>query len=237
MDKESMISKIKKLLALAGNNPSDEESYSALQKAQQLMVEYKISEGEIVDEKKEECVTLRTGFSYGSRSSDYYLSELARIIADNFCCIHFLSRRHGTKTNRICFMGLESDVNVANEVMTLANMAIIRGYNRVYRDMLKKDNVDYIPARYFNPAKEGYIEGYLEGLKYALDSQKEKNQEWGLVLVAPEEAQKFLEKLNPFQSNHVRYINRSYHDEGYKDGSSFNLNKKLENDDKKRLEV
>ena len=232
MTKESIKNKIKKLLALAGNNPSDEESFSALQKAQQLMAEYKISGGEIVDKEEQKCVQVKTNFSYGTRSSDHYLSELANIIADNFCCITYISRVRGTRTNYICFMGLEEDVNVAITVMTSANMQIIRGYNRVYRDICKLNEIDYLPAKYFNPAKEGYIEGYLEGLKSALESQKEQ-QEWGLVLVAPEEAKNFLDSLDT-TSGRTRQVNRSYYDEGYKDGSSFNMNKQI--DEKKRLE-
>ena len=237
MDKDTIKSKIKKLLALAGNNPSDEESYSALQKAQQLMAEYKISEGEITDKEEKKCVQVKTRFSFGSRSSDHYLGELADVIADNFCCVNYLSKPYGSRTRYICFMGLEVDVQVAIEVMTLANMAIIRGYNRVYKEMCKEYNMDYMPAKYFNPAKEGYVEGYIKGLQSVLNKQKEQNQEWGLVLVAPEEAQQFISNLDTWDNPHIRRIDRDYYDEGYKDGSSFNMNKKLDKNEGNRLEM
>lgn len=42
--KAKIADKIQKLLALAGNNPSEEEAQAALLKAQELMAEYIISE-------------------------------------------------------------------------------------------------------------------------------------------------------------------------------------------------
>lgn len=238
MDREVMKDKIKKLLALSADNPSDEESYSALKKAQALMAQYKIEEGELSDEKRE-CVTCKTSFSYGSNSSDAYLSELASIIADNFCCVNYISRLHGTRTYHIVFMGLDEDVDVCVEAMDIANSTIIRGYNRVWKDMCKKYNVNHVPAKYFNPAKVGYIEGYLRGLKEVFDSQKAENQEWGLVLVAPQEAKDFLNELNKVctaNAKSLRYTDM-YYNEGYEDGKRFNMNKKISESDNKKLEV
>ena len=40
--KKNIISKIEKLLALAGNNPSEAEAQAALLKAQQLMAEHNL---------------------------------------------------------------------------------------------------------------------------------------------------------------------------------------------------
>lgn len=235
MDKEVMKGKIKKLLALAGNNPSDEESYSALMKAQALMAQYKIEEGEISQDKKEECVTVETRFRYSNGSSDTYLSKLASILADNFCCVNYVSKCYGSKSRNICFMGLKKDVDTIIEAMTIANDAIYRGYNKVYKKMCKEYHVDSIPARIFNPAKVGYIKGYLRGLKEVLDAQKEQIQEWGLVLVAPQEAKDFLEGLSTFSVKSIS-ANDTYYDEGYNDGKKFNMNKKLDGEGQRLLE-
>lgn len=231
MTKEVMKDKIKKLLALAGNNPSDEESYSALQKAQALMAQYKIEENELSEDQREGCIKVKTSFSFSKNSSDGYLIDLAEIIADNFSCVHYMSSIRGSRTYYISFMGLESDVSVCVEAMTVANLAIIRGYNKVWRMMCKKYNMDYIPAKYFNPAKIGYIEGYLRGLKEVLESQKEQNQEWGLVLVPPKEATDYIGSLSATGDRGEKSLtySESYMQEGYKDGKQFNLNKKLEN--------
>lgn len=230
MDIERMKSKIKKLLALSQDNPSDEESYSALMKAQALMAEYKIGMKDLSDDEKEKCIKKKTNLSYGTRSSDHYLSTLADIIADNFCCVTYVSTPRGTRTRYICFMGNESDVSICEEALMVANAAIIRGYNRVWKSMRKEYDLDYIPAKYFNPAKVGYIEGYLDGLRAVLEEQRDKNQEWGLVLVAPQEAQEFVGSLDHYKDPEITYIDNTYYGEGYDEGKRFNLNKKLNNE-------
>jgi len=236
MNTDNIKNKIKKLLALSEDNPSDAESYAALQKAQELMALYKIEQRDINGEDKQECIHKKTSIKYGSRSSDFYLIELADIISENFCCVTYNSRIRGTQSNYICFMGLEDDVAIAEEVLIAANIAIIRGYNRVYKVACKEYDIDYLPAKYFNPLKLGYIEGYLAGLKIALDSQKESNQEWGLVLVAPQEAKDFLSGLSVRDSSRNIYIDNSYYEEGYNDGKNFNLNKKIESKENKKIE-
>lgn len=233
---DSIKNKIKKLLALSQDNPSDEESFSAFQKAQELMAQYKIEQKDIMTEDQiKKCVQKKTSIKYGSRSSDHYICELAEIIADNFCCVSYNTRTRGTQSNYVCFMGLEEDVAIAEEALTVANMTIIRGYDRVYKDTCKKYELDYLAAKYFNPLKLGYVQGYLDGLRQAFDSQKEKNQEWGLVLVAPQEAQDFISSLECREFNSSCAVDNSYYGEGLKDGRNFNLNKKINSGDGKIL--
>lgn len=233
---DNIKNKIKKLLALSQDNPSDEESFSAFQKAQELMAQYKIEQKDIMTEDQiKKCIQKKTSIKYGSRSSDHYLCDLAEIIADNFCCVTYNSRIRGTQSNYICFMGLEDDVAIAEEALNVANMTIIRGYDRVYKKTCKEYDLDYLPAKYFNPLKLGYVEGYLDGLKQALDSQKEKNQEWGLVLVAPQEAQEFISNIEHREFNSRHGVDHSFYEEGLQDGRNFNLNKKIDSGEGKIL--
>lgn len=231
MNIEQIKDKIKKLLALSEDNPSDAEGFSAMQKAQELMAKYKLEMADVSDKEDvpRKCIKENTHVSYGTRSSDHYLNELAGIIADNFCCINYISTPRGSRTHNICFMGYEEDVAIAIEVLHTANRAIIKGYNRVYKSLQEDYGMDYVPAYYFNPAKVGYIDGYLEGLKKALEDQKEQNQEWGLVLVTPKEAQDFLDGLTHATFGGVTKVDKSYYQEGYNDGTNFQLNKKLDN--------
>lgn len=233
MNKESALNKIKKLLALSADNPSDEESHAALQKAQELMAIHKLSEQDISpDEIKKKCIKKKTNFSYGTRSSDHYVDDLAGIIADNFCCVNYISTPRYSKTHYVCFMGMEEDVAICEEAMNIANYAIIKGYNRVYNDIARETGLDYVPARIFNPAKKGYVKGYLAGLKRALESQREKHQEWGLVLVVPQEAQDYIGSLDSVSFNMSdNKVDTYYYDEGYNDGSNFNMYKKVEGED------
>ena len=231
MDIENIKKKIKKLLALSADNPNDAESYAAMQKAQELMAQYKLEQLDLPEDKKQECVQVKTTLCYGSRGSDQYINDLASIVADNFCCVNYISTPRGSRTHYICLMGNKDDVSIAQEVLYTANMCIIRGYNKVWKEMCAKYMIDYIPAKYFNPMKLGYTEGYLAGLRYALESQKEKHQEWGLVLVVPQEAQDYLGGLEKVSHDNGIISDPEYYYKGYEDGRSFNLNKKIDDKD------
>lgn len=236
MNMESIKEKIRKLLALSDDNPSDAEGYEAFKKAQELMVQYKLEQKDISDNKEQECIRRKTVVKYGTRSSDHYINDLATVIAQNFCCINYISTPRGTQSHYICFMGLKDDVSIAEEILATAVSNVIRGYNRVYKDVCKFHGFDYLPAKYFNPIKTGYVDGYVSGLRDALEDQKAKNQEWGLVLVVPQEAQDFLSDLTKadFSLGGSNYMDDSYYEEGYNDGVNFQLNKKLE--DQKKLD-
>lgn len=83
---EKVISKIKKVLELSKNNPSQEEAQAAALKAQKLMVEYHISMNEIeavedIDSIVEKSVSVGNGSKW-----KYVLSQ---IVAKNFRCKHF----------------------------------------------------------------------------------------------------------------------------------------------------
>lgn len=228
---EKIVDKIKKLLKLSENNPSEEEAYTAFQRAQALMVEYKLSMADVTDKevKTQKCIKKKINLSYGTRSSDHYLDDLAHIVAENFCCINCISTPRRSHTHYIVLMGLEDDVAIAEEVIYTANHQIIRGYNKVYKEVCQQYGFDYLPAKYFNPLKIGYIEGYLAGLKKALEAQRDAHQEeWGLVLVTPKEATDFLAGLDKSDFGSDCRADLSYYSEGFNDGSSFNMNKKLD---------
>lgn len=229
---EKIVDKIKKLLKLSENNPSQEESYAAFQKAQALMVEYKLSQSDITDKdqvKEKKCIRKKINLSYGTRSSDHYIYDLACIVAANFCCITCISTPRGSRTHYIMLMGLEDDVAIAEEIMYAANAQIIRGYNKVYKEESYWYSDGYVPAKVFNPLKVGYVQGYLTGLKKALETQRNAHQEeWGLVLVTPKEAKDYLAKLEGRDTGSDCRSDLSYYATGYKDGSNFNMNKKLD---------
>ena len=59
MTDKNIISKIEKLLALAGNNPSEAEAQAAMLKAQKLMAEHNLDLAQFKDkpQEKKEAVT------------------------------------------------------------------------------------------------------------------------------------------------------------------------------------
>lgn len=228
MDREKAMDKIKKLLALSGSD-NDHESHVALAMAQKLMMEFKIQEKELAEGEEKKCVTKKTAFYFTRGNVNTYVSDLADIIADNFCCVNFFTTRKGIRKNFISFMGLEDDVALCEEAMITAMNAISEGCNRAWKEIKKKYDLSYIPAGIWNPAMTGYIRGYLTGLSDIFEEQKAAHQEWGLVLVVPPEAEEFRANLESITLNRPDDISYNYYNEGYEDGKKFNMNKKINN--------
>lgn len=230
MKDESIINKIRKLLDLSKSSDYENESYVAFQKAQELMVKYKLSETDISPEEvqKQVCVQVRTPFSYSTRSSDHYIDILAKIIAENFCCIEYIGTMPGSQTHYVYFMGMQEDVSICIEAMNIADRVIKKGYNKVYKKLSESYGASYVPAKVFNPYKIGYVKGYLAGLQSAFDKQKQEHPEYAIVLVAPQEAQDYIGGLETVAYSNPHGTNPYFYNDGYKDGASFQLNKKID---------
>ena len=108
MENEKILEKVKKLFALADNNPSAEEAKSAALMAQKLMVENNIAMWEVenVDlEKKEEI-----GEEEIDVPAKKWKYTLAHTVADNFR-VKFFLRGKGT----FIFYGHKTDAKIAVE--------------------------------------------------------------------------------------------------------------------------
>lgn len=77
--------KIKKLLALA-ESPNENEAQAALLKARQLMAEHKIGEADLEEPEDKEVLHKRTSVTFSKRR-DGWISNLAVVIAENYCCM------------------------------------------------------------------------------------------------------------------------------------------------------
>ena len=174
MTKAEVLEKVNKLLALAGNNPSEEEAKAAMLKAQELMYKYHIENPETVEDDK--VVTVY--FDLGKRTKTEFLLMLSVICADNF----------RSKTvhagQRIYFMGFEPDAKAAMEVF-------------VY--LLNFAGASYF--RYFAGRTRTYQEdqdwryGFIVGLHQAFNNRKG----YELMLQVP---QKVLEVFNSLNRTH-----------------------------------
>lgn len=147
MTTELIEEKIRKLLALASNNPSKEESASALAKAQALMTEHKIEQATLnISNKEEEEIFTEFGETEGITSQNwkYTLSEI--LSRANGCFIYTL-RHKGT----IGVVGKPSNVKsfsylllyCVNEVERIAK-ANCRGLGRAYAISFKHGCVQAI---------------------------------------------------------------------------------------------
>ena len=109
----AILDKIRKLMAL-GQSPNENEAMAALAKARALMVEYKISQGEVDAHKvKSQKFVERQLDTWCTKYNDPWLMTLANKIAKAHCCDSYLSHYKGYKKIYMVIVGFEDDVNMA----------------------------------------------------------------------------------------------------------------------------
>ena len=154
MTKEQAIEKIKKSLALAADNPNENEAKAALLMAQKLMAKYNVSvemteEKETISYSQEQCK---------HRYDAAYRKPLAAVIARNFRCEFYY---HGSK---VVFFGRSFDARVAREAFEYAYEFAMREGNKLERKAYEERGT----AR---GVHSSYTAGFISGLKEALEAQ------------------------------------------------------------------
>lgn len=180
--KEKIVEKVKKLLALAGNNPNEQEAQLALLKAQKLMSEYKIEVNETENKREIICLAAEHKWDYK------YRYELAKVLAQNFCCelvnVRMPSDSKGKRQCVIHFVGYKEDAEVCVQL-----------FNYTYQYIMKRGNHVYNQAYAFGKETagifNGFAYGFIAGIKGVLDSQCR-----ALKLVVPEEVTQKSEDLS-----------------------------------------
>lgn len=114
-DRERYIDKIRKLFALAGNNPSEQEAASAALQAQRLMAKYSIDPSEVEggpSTAKQRIVEVETETMRDTRTWRFHL---ARVVAGAFRCelFHKYVCERRRKLPRLVFYGYEGDAQAA----------------------------------------------------------------------------------------------------------------------------
>lgn len=181
-DIEKMLGKVQKLLALAGNNPSDEEAKAAALKAQQLIAQYNLDMSQAVGDK---------GFKYSliqavHSNNEGYRSPLATILAQNFSCKAILIG------NMVNFFGRDGDVQVCAEV-----------YNYLYKFShgvgLKLERKAREQGLSTKGVANSYWQGFMSGIRAELGRQSE-----ALAIIVPKDVvEGFAEKF-PNCTNRTR---------------------------------
>lgn len=205
MENEKVLEKIKKLFELSKNNPSKEEAISAACKAQELMQQYNIALAEVenVDITKEEPIG-EVEIDVPAKKWKY---SLARTVADNFRCKHFL---HGKGT--IVFFGHKTDVMIAAETFNyLFDMGNSLG-NKLYREAKAKYG-------YADNVYNSCVIGFVEGIKEALAEQSK-----ALMVVVPEDVKElYADHTKGFRR--VRTSTpRAYNGEAFRTGKTAGYN-------------
>lgn len=210
--------KIKKLLALA-TSPNENEARDALLKAKELMAKNKLSEEDFEDKdltlKHVKCSDVK----WTTDSGNIWMVELCKILCENYCCTCGWYTPSGTRTHVLVITGIGDDVQVCKSVIEYAT-----GFVTSRIKILQRKG-----TRDSKAVSESYAEGFIAGLEEAFAEQKEQHQEWGLVVVKPQEVQDYEKSMG---SKQVRTKQANFDPlaylRGQTDGKNFNAKKVLE---------
>jgi hypothetical protein len=178
---EKVLIKIQKLLALGGNNPSQEEATSAITRARELMAKYNVSEVQLRGSETTEKISMTPadGLVRGS-----WMKSLSLIIGNNFRCKTFAARVPNGLN--IEFFGHETDGEIAAQMFT-------------YTIRVIKTEAYHYGSEHGRETRNDFILGFLEGLKEAFRRQDTSFQnDRALVLASqiPEDVMEAYRKLS-----------------------------------------
>ena len=175
-DKKAIIEKIKKVLALAENNPSEEEALAAALKAQKMMAQYHIDEKDLGQEVQENNIDELVS-SVGGKSQKWKIS-LAVVLAKNFRCKVYLLG------SEVAFFGYEEDIKICSEVFQSLYKIGVKLSDKKKREYREK----YGTA---TGVRNSFCAGFVDGIKSGLEKQCT-----ALMIIVPKEVnEKYSEKF------------------------------------------
>lgn len=202
---ERVIEKIRKCLALANNNPSEEEAKAAALQAQKLLAKYNINMADVteLEQEVEEIVEVATWLNEIVKGvARAWKYELAEIVAKNFRCKHFF---YGKRA--VVFYGHKTDAEAASEVY---KYLFSMGDRIADREAHKAFHSTGITRGVYN----SWVKGYLAGLRNSFDKQCT-----ALMIVIPEDVKEgYAERSKNFRYMNADMRNTSFNNEAYNDG-------------------
>lgn len=235
---DSIIRKIKGLMALAEDNANEDEAQSAFVMAQKLMMKYNIEQSEIED--TADIASIIQGQATAYKTIFWHEKLLASIISDNFRVKYYYNNKifNGERKKRrtIMFFGLEQDVKIAKEMFVLANDAIDFYTKRFVEGVYNTGG--YMRDKTFTTdLKNSYMQGFINGLRDKMKSQRfELQEEYGLIILMPkvveDEYEEFSKDFNKGSKWKIPKIEEldAYH-QGYTDGEEIDYTKSTVNDE------
>jgi len=158
---DKIIERLKKLLALAGNNPSQAEAEAAMAKAQSVAIEHGIDLAMIGDSQAEnETEIIRDEMEFGQRLptvSTYVCNVLVSFF--NVKIITSGGRNNGRK---LIFVGKRDDISTAKYIYTWLAETMVRCWHSYYK------NSSVVSLSH----KQSYLFGFYNGLTAKLQTNK-----------------------------------------------------------------
>ena len=214
---QNIISKVEKLLALAGNNPSEAEAQAAMLKAQKLMAEHNLDMAQFQDKSQEHKEAI-VEYLQGYHNTNWAIS-LAMVVSSNFRCNLLRASGYG-----LVFVGLKEDVEICKTVFSFAAKTLDKNMAKLRRQYRKNG----LPT---DGISGDYAYGFIAGLKDRYKEQVEKNN-WGLILVKDALVVKKTEEIanKKAKARFGKSLNRSGNMElyakGYRDGNTLGDDRK-----------
>lgn len=159
VEKDDVIRKIKKLMALAEDtSASDQEIQLAIYRANKLRIKYKIEEIDLFDKKGslENVVSIQlehTGIGY--------IHWVLNVLAKYFQCETSYAGKINGNNAKFYIVGLQSDVDVC--------VTVAEGMVYYLNSMLKDIQECYVGDVDFRIFKKDYCKGFANGLKQQLE--------------------------------------------------------------------
>lgn len=246
MDRESVISKIRKLLRLQFNAEkigSQGEAFQAAKMVKKLLMEYNLSMGDISNDSQEVEVNMKesediTPFDkYGS----YWKKALLYVICENNLCSLYIR----TYNKKMFIIGAEENVVVVREfydyLLKVFRRLAIERFNEAQNEAMRNHK------RYTESGKNLYIRSYLEGVSAGLqenyDSIKPTSEETALVVCHNEMIKDYLFKQRGFIEDEHKPRKRRHnvlgyaYKQGHNDGRNVCLNKQLKKNENEQLKI
>ena len=216
-----IVEKVRKLLALSGNNASAEEAQSALAKARELMVKHGIEAAALAETPVAPVAQEHTIFE-GARIL-WWVDRLAVILAEGFRCYVWNARR---PTRRLIVLGAEEDVAMVQDVHHYA-VQVVPELVRRYRENRRRVGRWPADRRAATGVENKMIDGFCTGLQDQF-RQQEQQAGWALVLTKHPvvqdayQARRDTLKLRPGQPRRIlTQENNHAWSHGYEAGRSF----------------
>lgn len=231
MTREKILDRVRKLLALSSNNPSQEEANAALLQAQRLMAEHQIEITDAIENEADAAIVVEVICDQGKRFETWRTS-LAGVVARHFRCSTFTrkvrtsGRAYARAESSLIFVGLTADVEICQAVYTRA-LAFVDTCAESFLSMARDDHGGNLSRSKARTLTLTYRLGFAIGLDAALKAQSSR-EGWGLVLATPAPVVAYLDalKLNKGASSKAKIYDRSALNAGQAKGREFGAGEK-----------
>lgn len=243
MEKESVISKIRKLLRLqfgAEQIGSMAEACQAANLVKKLLFEYNLSMSDIEDEKAAVNMVESSDMTSIDKYGNRWKIALLHVIASNNLCRVFTR----TYNKKMFVIGAEENVVVVKEfyeyLLKVFRRLSIERFNQAQNEaMLEGKRYTEDGERLF---MRSYLEGVSSGLQENYDSLKPTSEETALVVCHNQMIDDYLNeskyKLNDkHRKQRQPRLNGDAYLMGEKDGRNVNLSKQLKNNGSDQMQI